>query len=177
MIDIDLEGIEPIQRVIDKAPKEVRKVASRAINRAITSARTEAARGVRGTYRIKHGDVLKTIKIVKSSPGTLHADLTSLDSPIQLIKFSVSKNKRGLRAGVKKGSSKPIKSGFIINNARGGANAFVRLTPKRVPTKGLYGPSVPQMIGNEQIIDKISDQTTEMLMKRMEHEASRVLGG
>ena len=41
----------------------------------------------------------------------------------------------------------------------------------------LYGPSVPQMLGNDEVANKVIDDSMEYFDKRMEHEISRILNG
>ncbi|MEX3625838.1 phage tail protein [Viridibacillus arvi] len=175
MITIRPERMDQLQRIFENTPQQVPIVASRAINRAILSARTHTARKVREVYKVKHGDIISTIRIKKAYGGDLHADMRSKDSPMPLMKFKPSQNRRGLRVSVKKGNSKQVRGGFIISPAQGGANAFIRKTGKRLPVKGLYGPSIPQMIGNENIVDSTADKAQEDLEIRLDHELSRLM--
>lgn len=177
MISFDFDGMESVQRLADQAPTKLRGAASRAINRATDHVRTELSRNVRSMYRIKHNDVISTMKITKSTPVTLSASIDANGSPIKVSKFSMSKTRRGMSIGIKKGNKSVVRSSFVIAGANGGPNAFIRKTAKRTPVKGLYGPSAPQMLGNEEIASKVEQKGQEMLLKRMEHEASRVLGG
>lgn len=177
MIRFDFDGIEQVQRLAEEAPTKLRSAGSSAINRATTHVRTEFARSVRSIYRVKHSDVINSMKIVKSTPITLNATITATGSTLPVSKFSMTQTKRGMSIGIKKGSKKVVKSSFQIKGAIGGDNAFIRLTAKRTPVKGLHGPSIPQMIGNEQIASKVVEKGEEMLMKRMVHEAERALGG
>lgn len=41
----------------------------------------------------------------------------------------------------------------------------------------LYGPSVPQMLGNDEVANKVIQDTMEHFDKRMEHEIDRILSG
>lgn len=40
----------------------------------------------------------------------------------------------------------------------------------------LYGPSVPQMLKKEEILEKITQEANQMMQKRMAHEIERILG-
>lgn len=176
MISIKVEQAERLQNLFESTPKEIPKIISRALNRSATFARTTSARKVRQTYQVKHSQVIGTIKIKKANPGNLVAELRSEDSPIPLIAFKTSKNRKGYRVSVKKGSGKQVNKVFLLTPSKfGNSNLAVRKTTSRTPTQGLFGPSTPQMIGNENIIDGVVDEATEMLEKRMEHEMSRLL--
>ena len=41
----------------------------------------------------------------------------------------------------------------------------------------LYGPSVPQMLGNDEVANKVIEDTMKTFDKRMEHEITRLLNG
>jgi len=176
MISIKVEQTERLQNLFENTPKEIPKIISRALNRSATFARTASARKVRQTYRVKHAQVIGSIKIKKAYPGDLVAELRSEDSPIPLTGFQASKNRKGYRVSVKRGTGKQINHAFLLTPSKfGDSNISIRKTANRTPTQGLFGPSIPQMIGNENIIDGVVDEATEMLGKRMEHEISRLL--
>lgn len=177
MLTISMERVTELQRIFENTPRQVPIVVSRAVNRAIVSARTETSRKVCQVYKVKHGDIIKTIRISKANAGRMQAEMRSEDSVLPLSKFGVSTNAKGVRVAVKRGGSKQIKSAFIITSARGGANAFVRTSTKRTPVKGLHGPSVPQMIGNEGVVEGVADKAGEVLNRRLDHEISRLMGG
>ena len=43
--------------------------------------------------------------------------------------------------------------------------------------KEIMGSSVPQMIGNEEVLQKISKEAAEKFEERLEHEVLRILNG
>ena len=50
-----------------------------------------------------------------------------------------------------------------------------RVLSKRLPIKQLYGPSVPQMAKNEEIMEKINKESGETLEKRINAEVNNIL--
>jgi hypothetical protein len=188
MIELKAEHLEKLEEILGNTPKQIPVVTARAMNRAIQAARTQASRTTRETYYIKHKDVISTIKIKKANRSDLLAEFMSSDTNIPLMKFKVNPRKpqpgrkRPVTVSVKKGSKKVIKNGFVAQlrkpkHESGKLNVFVRTTKSRFPLKGLYGPSIPQMIGNEDVIPRVEERAMEVLDTRLEHEISRLLGG
>lgn len=183
MIELKAEHIEKLERILGNTPKQIPIVTARAINRAAEAARTQAGRSVRETYTIKHRDVLNTIKIKKASANDLTADIRSRGSARKLMDFRVNpkapqpRRKKLVSVSVKKGSNKSIKNGFVAKMTSGHMNVFARTSKKRLPIKGLYGPSVPQMLGNESVANYVERRAMEVLDTRLEHEINRMLGG
>lgn len=186
MIELTVSQIEKIEEKLRDIPDKIPIVTSRAINRAAEQARTEAARGARQTYTVKYHKLIDNIKIVKAYPGRLLAEVKSKGSPLELMKFKVRANKplpeRGKYAvvSVKKGSSKIINGSFVLtiknNEESEFTNIFIRVSKARKPIKSLFGPSIPQMIGNPSVVKSIEEKARQVLDKRIEHEINRVLG-
>lgn len=183
MIELSMEQIEKIQKKLQDIPEKIPIVTARAINRAAEAARTEGSRFIRETYHVKHASVLRKIKIKKAYPADLIADIRVTGRPLSVINFKVTKNKplpiRGKYAvvRVKRGSGGPIKGSFVLTTRSGYTNVFTRRTKARYPLRSIHGPSVPQMMGNEDGIKRMEEKALEILEKRLDHEIERVLGG
>lgn len=183
MITLTASQIDMLQRMMREIPQEVPRVTARAINRSAEAAKTQASRSVRETYTIKNKDISSTIKIKKASAADLNADIRS-EGPVEaLTKFKVNhsrpqtKRKRPVTVSVKKGSNKQIKGSFVAGMNNGHTNVFTRVSKKRFPIRGHYGPSVPQMIGNDAVIESVENRTSEVLENRLVHEFGRITGG
>ena len=182
MIELDLRQVERIERIFKNTPQQVPIVISRAINRASQAGRTQAAREARSLYTVKHGDVLKTLKINKASSNAMRASISSRGELIPLTSFNARATQSGVSVAVKKGERKQLKSVFIrtLKNPRygkGAHNVFGRLTKSRIPLRGHYGPSIPQMIGNEDATDSVKTRISEVLDDRIRHEIEFLLRG
>lgn len=183
MIELTIPQLDKLQEKLKDIPEKIPIVTARAINRSAESAKTQAGRSVRETYVIKQKDVTSTIKIKKAYPADLSAQIKSTGSALEIMKFKVRANRplptRGKYAvvSVKKGSSKMINGSFVIGMGNGHTNVFTRVSKKRLPIRGHYGPSIPQMLGNENVVSKVEDKAMEVLETRLEHEIGRVLGG
>lgn len=183
MIELTIPQLDKLQRMLSEIPEKIPIVTARAINRSAEAAKTQAGRSTRETYHIKQKDITSTMKVKKAYPADLSAEIKSVGSVLELMKFKVKANKplptRGRYAvvSVKKGSSKPINGGFVVGMNNGHTNVFTRVSKKRLPIRGHYGPSVPQMLGNDNVTKAVEDKAMEELEKRLEHEIDRVLGG
>lgn len=183
MIDLRAEHIEKLEKILGNTPKQIPIVTALAINRAAESARSMAGQSVRNTYHVKHKDVIRTIKIRKATSFDLTAHIQSRGSAIKLASFKVTPNKpqpkrkKPISVSVKKSTKKSIKSAFVAETKSGHINVFTRVSKRRLPIQGHYGPSVPQMIGNESVVQLVEDRAMEVLDTRLEHEINRLLGG
>lgn len=183
MIELKLEHIEKLEKILGNTPKQIPIVTARAINRAAESARTNASRSARETYIIKHKDVISTIKIKKANPNDLQADIKSRGFANKLINFKVNPNKpqpkrkRPLVLSVKRGSQKTMRNGFVAQMSSGHVNVFTRVSKRRLPVQGHFGPSIPQMLGNESVVSFVENKAIQVLDTRLEHEIKRLLGG
>jgi hypothetical protein len=188
MIELKPEHLDKLFGLLRNTPKQIPVVTARAINRAAEAARTQAARSTRETYHIKHKDVIGTIRIKRANQNDLLADFRTRDTNLALTKFKVSPNKpqpkrrRAVTVSVKKGTKKSIKKAFVAQLLKpksnsGQMNVFTRVSNKRFPLRGHYGPSIPQMIGNKDVIKSVEGRAREVLDTRLDHEINRMLGG
>ncbi len=192
-IEVNQAQLKALEQKLGNLKSKAPKVLARAINRAAQKAKTETKREVAAKYFISQGDVLKTVTLTKASPGKLSAELKSKGGPIALSKFKVSPNrgvrrtKRGgyspavYKAGVEKaGGVKPLSGNpkaFIAGFSSGHSGVMERKGSRRLPLKQLYGPAVPSMIKNEEVISTIQDAAAETLEKRIDAEVNNILQG
>jgi hypothetical protein len=182
MIELSIEHMERLETALAEIPEKIPGAAARAINRAAYTARTEAARKARQEYVIRHGDVIRTIKIYPANEADLSASVIARGSVIPLIRFKVKPPKvikKGvyLTATVRKGEGGPIKSAFIatMRKSSGYTGVFNRVGKKSLPIVQRYGPSIPQMIGSPSVSQWVEEKAQEKLSERLEHEIERAL--
>lgn len=193
MIDINVneEQLHDIKKQLGNLKNKTPIVLYRALNRAAQKARTEMKKEVADKYYITQGNVLKTSRLSKASSGKLSAELISKGAPIALSKFrvsprhSVSCTKRGkpspanYKAGIKKaGGLKPLSGepkAFFTTMKSGHEGVMERVSSRRLPLKQLYGPAVPTMIKNEEVMKRIQKEAGETLEKRMQAEINNIL--
>lgn len=175
----DLKGALKLTR---SAAAEIPKAYYRAMNRATQRVRTESGREVKKIYRIRAGDVKNTVSIKRGSARSMVAEVRWKGSNIPLIKFRTSPSKvprkppRMLKAAVKRTGLKPIKGAFIARVGKGEhIGVFKRVGRRRLPIEELYGPAVPIMVGEENVLSSLGDIAQTEVKKRLDHEIKRIL--
>lgn len=187
-IKVDLSDLESVQKRLGELAHKTPNVISASLNRAVTNIASNISKGVRAEYTIKAGDVKSVLKRRTSNRSSLSGSVTASGSVIPIEKFkttsmlstsrkggikSVTHNKRTFKASVKKGGLKPIATAFVTNLS--GMKAFKRKTKKRLPIGRVMGPSIPQMIGNEQISSHVHTEGQAMFERRIDAGINHLL--
>lgn len=178
-IVVDEKAIKDVERRLGKFPQKAPNAISNALNRSVSNISSNISKEVRKDYHIKTADVKETLNVFKASRSKLSAEVKSRGKTIGLDKFKVSpktenpKRKSQLKIAVKKNGIKQILGAFIAN--LNGTKVFTRDTKKRLPISRKFGPSVPQMLGNEETVKRINRQAKETYENRLNHEINRVL--
>lgn len=172
------------RNLLGRVPSELPKALARAINRASQAARTEAAKGIRQEYIIRHGDIVSATKIrtARADQKMISATIRIRGTRRELIFFRVSpksesgRRPRRIRVAVKKGGLKPLPGAFVRRGTKSGnPHVFRREGKARYPVHIVYGPSIPQMAANPKITEVVEQRARDMLDKRLGHEINRVL--
>ena len=183
------EGQQRLAETLRHIPGAIGKAVSRAINKAIEGARTDAVRRICCEYAISPSEVRKRITIVRANTRKLEAQIISTGNPLSLMKFAVKPKqvrKRAQRyqvyAGVKFGNSIEIPHAFIQKMKSGHVGVFKRAGDgdalvKRLPIEQLYAPSFPQMLGNDEVLRYIEIKAHHRLDKELRHQITYLLGG
>lgn len=177
--EIDEKLLNEVRKRLGDFQKKTPQAISSALNRAVSNVATNVGREIRQEYTIKSGDVEATLEKTRANKSNLSAIVRSKGELVPLDRFKVSpktvqpRRKKPIKVGVKKGGLKTTLDAFVsdIN----GIKVFKRTTQKRLPIRRLFGPSVPQMLGNEEIIAKIDAAGSEMFLRRLDHEIDRIL--
>lgn len=186
MITIDEKGMAEAQKLLAHMPKAVPVAAARAINRAVTAAKTEAWNQVKKTYTIKRTQVSKAWDgITKATASNLKGQLRSSGAVLPLFYFSVKpKNppkrrpKNPVYVQVRKDGGGSIRNAFVARMKKGHTGVFQRVKENmRLPIKQDYGPSVPQMLGNKTVTAFIRERAAAVLNERFTHEVNNILKG
>lgn len=178
-IKVDKNKISEVERELGAYYKQAPNALYRALNRAATNVNSNIKKEVRKKYNIKAGDVNDTLTKTKASKNNLSATVRSSGELISLDKFKVSpktvnpKRKSPIKVGVKKDGVKVLMGAFVADIH--GAKVFKREGKERLPIKKLFGPSVPQMIGNEEVKKEIENKGQETFDKRLEYEIDRIM--
>ncbi len=144
--------------------RTLRKVATRAVNKAAVSVRAEASKKVREELSLKAGDVKDAITLVKARQADNPvAKLIVPDKGIELYKFGAKPKRvttqRGPRTGVTvkvKKDRKLVSGGFIATMKSGKTGVFKRTGSVTSKGKGrirlLFSTTVADIFENEDFI-------------------------
>lgn len=180
VFDLDNQIVEDIERRLGSFSRKAPNVLSNAINRAVTNVNSNVKKEVRKEYIIKAADIQRTLKVTKATKSNLKGEVKSIGSPIGLDKFKVTpktvnpRRKTPIKAGVKKGNLKKLLHAFVADV--NGTKVFEREGRARLPIKKLFGPSVPQMLRNEDVRTVIEREGQQTFLNRSNHEINRILG-
>ena len=89
-IKIDKSDIKNIRERLGQFESKTPNVLSRAINRTVTSIKTELKREAAKQYRVTQRDVSNTLADRKATPKELQGYVKSTGAVIPLLKFGVS---------------------------------------------------------------------------------------
>ncbi|WP_121614788.1 phage tail protein [Virgibacillus halodenitrificans] len=178
-VEVDKKMIREVQKKLGDFHKQTPNAISKAINRAVTNINSNVKKEIRNEYNIKAGDISPTLTKTRATRSALKGRVHSSGQPIPLDRFKISpktinpRRKSPIKIAVKKSGVKAVMGAFIADI--NGKKVFQRTRNTRLPIKRLFGPSVPQMLGNEEVHEEIEKQGQETLEKRLDHEINRIL--
>lgn len=163
-------------------PKLSKKALNRAILRATQSGIQMAQKELRQEY-ILPAATFKSYTQTKRhyiSTGDGTAVILNFHGyHIPLMQFDVSVNRRGgVSARVKRTNAKEALDDAFSATMKYGSGVFERTGAARFPVRGLYGPSVPQMLSyNEELTERVMKKISDKLDERLDHEIMALLNG
>lgn len=181
MIEVKLDGKEANNTLmLLGSEKRIRSAINRAINRALIRGRTVASKALRENYTIKAADVKGAARLWRPGGEEVTGKLVFSGFPLKLSHFRVKplgqdttgSNRKPVKVEVLRTGLKPLKNAFLFNGT-----VFQREGAARLPIEVRYGPSIPQMLSNENILGKIQLEMKDTFEKRIDHEANRLLNG
>lgn len=201
-IRADQAKLARLLKSLDNVPRGMTTAQMHAINRSLTTVRTEMVRMVRSEYALKAGAVRKNLAIRKAWRGKLEGRVHGEDSPgLPLKEFArikrVPSTRRTGRGGytpkvgipvlIRKDRGKRVAEGvFLARMSSGFEGAFKRTGAPggrrrrgsnlgRRYIQAQYGPSPVYLLGAEKNLERIGEFTNETYNKRLHHEAQNIL--
>ncbi|ECD6517303.1 hypothetical protein E2329_22820 [Salmonella enterica subsp. enterica] len=178
-VNVDTQLLHEIQSRLGNMSNKAPNVIANALNRAMTTVAASVSQETRKEYTIKATDIKATLSKTKATKSSMQAIVESQGGLVPLDKFQVSPKtvqplrKKPIKVGVKKNARKEVKGAFVADIS--GKKVFTRTDKRRLPIKRLMGPSIPQMIGNEEVRNKINAAGFEQFNRRLPHEINRLL--
>ena len=203
-ITIKTVGFDEVEKALGEFKNKAPSVLYNIIKRVATNVNKNISKYTRKRYVIKTQDIKKTLKIKKPSKTDLSAVIQSNGAPLSLTKFKITssgglnpismkgipkegdKNYPGrarYKVRVLRASNLTKKEHSFMQRMRNGHLAlFIRkkyvkavFGKQAQKIKELHGPSVPQMISNDEVMNSINRDAQETYEKRIEHEIKRIL--
>lgn len=188
-IQLDEHQMTSLKDLLADVRNGAGRAVSRAINRSLTSVRSEVVRMVTAEYAVKSGEARKELKIYQSNAAALKGEIYGSGSPgIPLMKFAktsvVPSTKRtkgggyspavGIPVLVKKSTGKTAADGvFLARMKSGHVGAFWRTEGRKIEER--WGPSPLKLMGQEAYVDRIEDYADRVFAKNLEHEINYLM--
>lgn len=206
MIDvISDEAFERVKLILHGVPGGAEMALKGIISRATGTVRKTTLEGITSVYDIKAKDVRDrkntTINLrTRKAEGGIVGEVKFSGGKIPLYRFGVTPKQpkiQGTKVPVKFGDtwvmvapSAPVKArqrkdkpfvkfdnAFITTTRSGHTGMFERDGLGRLPVTEFMGASTPQMAENSVVLEKVEAAAVETIVKRTEHEISRILHG
>ena len=182
----DMAKVKSMLEEVKNAPA---RVISRAINDTLTGVKTDASTEIRGIITAKKSAVDGTFRTVKATVTQLSGLFESKGKPLPLIDYSARQTKAGVSVQVKKKNPRAVIMGAFIQTMKSGHKGaywreyrgpkvpvnkmipYAKLPKKyRLPIKQLYGPRIPDILGDQPVMAVVLAKADERLHKNMEKE-------
>lgn len=189
MIEIEGRALERIGEILSDTPDAAKKVLKQAITRGISAGKAAASKYARESYHISAGEFkaqgFLTVNTAKQEGDDIIGSINYAGSAIPLYRFHVTPKEPGTKrmvkaAVLKENSGTILQHAFIAKMPNGHVGVFERREgtgDNRHSDKieEHYSVSVPQMIGREEVMEKIEERVQEVTGNRIEHELDRIL--
>ncbi|WP_322199427.1 phage tail protein [Acutalibacter intestini] len=185
MIEITNKQIERVNLILSAVPGGAEKALSSVIKRATSTVKTKSTKAVSEVYAISQKDIRAESNITvktQMADGGVVGTVRYAGHAIPLYRFNVSPKRPAyheqVTAAVKRNSTPTaLIHAFTAQMKSGHIGIFERDTRPRLPVSEKYGPSVPGMAGNLEIVEQVEEAAQETIEKRLEHEIERILNG
>lgn len=180
MIEITLEQIERVQKLVEGVKNGPHRVFYNAVNRGLSKIRSESAKEASSVFTISQSTIKsnsKTTQTNVSQGENVIGQVKLSGNMIPLFKFKVSgSHKQGLKVQVKRGGGDTLNHAFTAILGHG-TNVLERVTSSRTPTETIFGPSAAHMVGHPDVVQGIEEKAQKVVNERINHEIERLLNG
>jgi len=177
-IEIDPLQLRKLDRTFGYFNKNVPKVLSMSINRALNKGRTEVRREIRKEYVIKQKDI--PIAVYGATPTHLGGKIELRDTMMDLNKFKVTprsvqrwRGRRPIHAQVRVHGGGNISYAFMTRLRYPGP--YKRVGPERLPIKKLLSISAPIMASQPKVGPVANKAMGDTLAKEIDRHIKRVM--
>ena len=170
-VDVSDKGRQDLQRAVSAlSESELKKAFRAAAKRAMTHGRTAGTSKLREVYTVKAG-VAKGHMRIKAQGDGMDLRIEGGVEPVKHFR-GTAERKKGMYVSIKKGGGGIIPRSFTQNCV-----PLMREGDERYPLRGIYGPSVPSMFANDEVIEATMGAIAEKYEERIMHELAWRTGG
>lgn len=198
MIEVSEQTIDRIHTILAGVENADKKVLKPALTRGLMAGKTAAGKKVTETYHISKAEVsskgyLRYNSVAQSGKGII-GSFEYAGRRIPLIKFNVTpampRNGVTPSAAVLKANALTEfnkENNVFVGKVGEHTGVFERMggvySSKRGDGKNkhtekireLFSPAVPQMVGNDTVMQTVEDRVNEVINQRIDHEIERLL--
>lgn len=187
---VSLTNLADLKRSFDKMNDQSKNAVKKTVADFKTRAPAWVSAAVSEKYGISKKDVKSTMKGTRKAEGTIKLGGIEVEN-IALVysgrvltptHFKVkptapTAKRKDITAEIIRGRRVSLAPGraFLADNRGGGYIPFMRTGDSRYPIKSIKSVSVPQMITNEEVAEKIKENIEAGLQKRLEHHVQQEL--
>ncbi len=200
---VQIKGLEDAQKLLSGIKDGSRKAIARALNKTVGTSsggvQSDAVKEVAKEFNLTQKDIKRDFKIKKATYTDLSAYVRAQGRPVPLERFiRTRQTQKGVSIQVKKNRSRVVIPHLFIRKYKGGV--FIRLAlirditsnpmsirrdksgkflgkfrDKRFPIKHRFGPRIPDIFSNAEVMEPILKKAQERLDKNFGHEVEFLL--
>lgn len=166
----ELKGIKEALDMYDA--KKVRQATRSTLDKTGTFMKRRIVEMVTNAYEIASKDVRDKITVIRTSMSSLETILKIKSQKLSLVYFKARQAPKGVLANIKRGGLSYWAHAFIQypNNP---IWVGVRRTKNRCPIRGLKGPSVTDIVGQEKWKEPLEKEAGEYMEKLLIEEIDK----
>ena len=176
-IDFDMKRINQTILMFQRTPQEIKRAASRAVNRSLDTFKTVAIRETTRKYFVKRKDIAPCITPRRPHGDEPYGSILARGTRRSLLKYKTNTATTSIahsitpgtfKAAVRRlGGLKPIPLVSYIDYKNGTFYPVLRTSLER---KYLASPSIPQLVKNKETVAEAEKQAGETFERRLMHE-------
>jgi hypothetical protein len=179
---IQIKGLEDAQKILAGIADGSKKAIVRALNKTVGiptgGVQSDAVKAVAGKINLTQKDIKKSFEVKKATYTDLSAYVRSTGKPTPLGRFiRTRQTSKGISVQVKRSRPRTvIRHAFFITAKKGSyKGVYWRVGRHRYPIKQRYGPRVPDIFENTEVMQPILQKAQERLDKNFNHEVEFLL--
>ena len=199
-VKVDAEKLAEAKRALSEIKNGIETALMRSINRALSTANTEAARGIAAEVNLTQKVIKQNFSLTQAAISRLTGKFRSSGRPVPLINYGARQTNTGVSVQVKKARPrKVLPYTFLATMGSGHQGVFQRKRhrgegkpigntaklfmnfpanwPKqyRLPIEEMFGPRVEDILSNDPVLNPVLDEAGKTINERLEHETEYIL--